>query len=637
MKKASRYCISILALCGFFLVGCNNAESSSLESSVQDSSSEELSSEVSSPEESSVAGDPVLSDAQIAAIGGKNITFSGNANFGDDSEDNNAVVTVRYADGYWQGIAVITDENDEVETEQNTFYRNSDGYVVETCSPDIDNVAEIIDDYEYFDESIYVNQFGSLNASWFEYDASYSDEEGRNRFVMSESALENEDALNVEQKIFNSLCSDTISTYYANDLIHFYLFTDEANENIVSMEIYEEDEYSWDLYYTTISLDISNIGSTEIDQSIIPSAYTISESEAAYYSAFKQGLDRFDNHNYTAEIACNDYTSGNLLQDSKMQVTADGYSVVEHEYSYDDSNVQSVSSTSYYGTHEAEEGYWDYYEGSSVSSLSGSRSVFSDKWYNLPELEFAYEIFEYDAENSTSENYVFNLRQEFIDNNYSYYVVGELVYGSLYWYYEEDYGFSINVSSDGYISSISFVYDDWNNVGNAVETFSNWGSTVITSDVADFTNYSAYVFPNYTTAQIRDSDITESYTYDTIYNALVSVLGQSLADQVPDVMEADHDISSKFTGGAFSATQGIVQFYFDYFWSSYTFSDLTDGCTAIRDAFLAADSTASFGAWDEDYWTYDGTLLNGEVEVSVFIDSYYYARVQINLPQSDAE
>ncbi len=646
MKKASRYCISLLALCGLFLAGCDNAEASSSAdpSSVIDSGSDDISSVEPS--------DPELSQAHIDAIAGDNITLSGTCYIGTlEAGTTDYETTVKYADGYWQGSYTTMAEDwttgEEYEySEMTTFYRTADGYLAEAQAPDINNEVG----YAYstlWSQSIFQNMLYAFDASWFEWDSSYSDDNGYNKFAMTAEAIASEDVYYAEANLFSSIAAYTFGTSFGGDLQHFYIYTDAANENIVNIEFYEMSVEEWYdgstySYVTNISLDVSNIGTTVIDASGLYDPYTIPEGQESEYAAFESAIAHLEEHNYTATVQCIDTTDPNhIYQESKYEVTENGYSGYDYSYEYStdaETGVESRELTSefYYGTHQVEDGSYDYYQGYSADALSGVAGAGSDPWYNLADHDFAVEIFELVESESTASSYVFQLREDYMDNNWAYYVAGEFTHDYYRYYMEEDYAagsnFKVSISSTGYIESFEFIYDDWTNpLTTFKQTFSDWGTTSITSDMGDFTNYVAYEYPNFDNTYVNNYD--DNYNYISIRDALIDLFGEDIGNSIHDFMADDKEMAVHYSYGYYYPdTYSCLDITFDYYWDNYDWDELEAGYDAIAAALIEAGASL---VEIDGYYLYEGSMCDGAVYVAVYIDSYYDVTVEFAIPSTE--
>ncbi len=644
MKKVNRFGVSLIALSALFLAGCGNEEyvasSTSQDFENQNTSLIQGSDEDSLSEEPS---GPQLTDDHIQAISGENITFSGTSTIGSlEGGTSPYETTVRYADGYWQGV---TENSDYGYYDIETFYRTSDGYLAQSVSPDINNETVAYDTTTLWSESIFSNMFYAFEASWFEYDEEYSDEEGRNRYVMTSSALASDDVYYAEVNLFSSLAEYTVGSSYSGDLQYFYFYTDADNENIVSFELYES-SYGYSDYMggyytclTDISMDVINIGSTQIDETSLYSPYSIPSGQETEYAAFESAVSHLKEHNYTANVECIDVENENhVYQESTYQVTEEGYSGFSNTYAYDATTEErSLTDSIYFGTHKAEEGRWDYYEGYTVDNLIGLAYAGSNAWYYLADHDFATEIFELDEDASSENSYVFKLRSDYMDHYSAYYVASQFTTDYLRYfmeeYYELGYNFTVSISSSGYIESFEFIYYDYTNEATFRQTYSNWGTTSVTTDVADFTNYTAYVLPTFDNTYVYNNDDydaeNESYSQVTLREALVMMYGEETGNQIPDFMDSNPLIASTHGYSVFSpVTNGVLQICFDYFWTNYDFDELEDGYYAVADALIEAGATL---VEDDDYYKFEGTMLNGTVDVSVFISGSYYVVVEFSL------
>ena len=654
MKKASRFSISLLALCGLFLAGCettgntssvsdstSSSEPTSVVTSSEDSTSGE-SSEISSEEPS----DPELQQAHISAISGNNLTLSGTCYIGTvEYGTTDYETTVKYTDGYWQGTydTMASDwyGNEYEYSETNTFYRTEDGYLAQSQAPDINN--QIASTYgTLWTSSIFVNMLEHFSASWFEWDSTYSDANGCNRFVMTEEALASEEVYYAEYNLFESIAEYTFGTSFGGDLQHFYIYTDSANENIVNIEFYEMDtswsEYGY-TYVTNVDLDVLNVGTTQIDETAVYSPYSVPSGQETQYSAFESAIAHLEEHNYTANVQCIDTTNpDHIYQESKYEVTENGYSGVDYSYEYatdgeTSTETRSLTSEFYFGTHKVEDGTYDYYEGYSADTLTGVAGAGNNPWYHWPDHQFAVEIFELVEEESTSDSYVFQLREDYMEHNYAYYVAGEFTTDYYRYYMEEDYeagsNLKISISSTGYIESFEFIYDDWTNpLTTFKQTFSDWGTTSITDDMGDFANYTAYEYPDFDNTYVYNAD--NGYSSISIKDSLVDLYGDTVGNAIPDFMAGNKDIASHYSYGYYYPTSySCLDITFDYYWTNYDWDELVAGYDAVAQALIDAGATLTE---DDYYYLYEGTMCEGQVSVSVYIDSWYDVTVEFALP-----
>jgi hypothetical protein len=507
-------------------------------------------------------------------------------------------------------------------TSSSIYYKNADGYITYPHNPDKNNVTETSVSLKMAN-SIYVNLLGDLSADWFKYDSSYVG--AGYKFVVTADNLKDKTVLATLENILNSVGYSSFGgasgMFSSGDPTEFALYTDGTKitgfgESLVDTSYFES--YGTN-FYTYIYLGISDIGTTTINTADYQiDAYTVPSGEETYYTALGSAIDKMASQNYTGNLVCKN-DSDQVVQVSKYEVTADGYSSSEKGTTYDADGV-GTDSYVYYGTHKVGDKV-DYYIGDTANALVGSRHVDSTG-YNLPKFDFAKEIWDYQ---STADGvYTFKIRDDFLDHYAGYLIAAELSNDSFTKKIDDDLNITLKVNSDGTFAGFSFVYD----VGEAPysfdETFSNYGTTTITTDCADFTNYTAFVLPTtYAEISITNALTGENETADV---SLKSLYGDTVGATVPYFM--NDDIYAAYAGGVYSPDDKVIQLVYSI--TENSLSSLQAFEDKIQVAMTAKGFT--FGAFNSSSYFYEGTGCSGAVSAVIFVDSNYYVRVQFGLP-----
>lgn len=633
MKRVLKKSLSVVAI-AMLLAGCGKVSSTSPEvssstpkttSSTPDSSSGSSSS--SSSEWIEEGTNIKLTDTMIVDISGSNLTLEGRYNQGSDLGTTPYGLQVKYTNNAYRSVASTMAEDMETSvaspmTTSAIYYKNTDGYIAYPHNPDKNNQTETTTSLK-MEQSVYVNALGGLSADWFAYDSSYVG--AGYKFIVSKDNLADKTVLvaltNILDSVGYSSFGGSTGTFSSGFPTEFALYTDGTKitglgETIVDTSYFEVYGVN---FYTYIYLGISDVGTTVINLDNYKfDAYTVPSGEETYYAALGSAITKMGEQNYTGNLVCKD-DSDRTVQVSKYEVTADGYSSTEKGTTYDDDGVGTDTNT-YYGTHKVGTNI-DYYQGSAATALVGKKHV-SSTGYNLPLFDFAKEIWDYQ---STKDGvYTFKLREDFLKHYYGSSVATQLSNDSFVKKMDDDLNITLTVNSNGTFAGFSLGY-----VINEIpysfdETFTNFGTTTITSDCADFTNYTAFVLPTtYAELSIKNITTKENETMDT---SLKSIYGDTVGATVPYFM--DEEIYGVYIGGVYSPSQKIIQLIYSV--SDTSFKTLKSYEDKINTAMTAKGFT--FGEYNTSYYSYEGTGCSGAVAATIFIDSNYLIRVQFSIP-----
>lgn len=532
------------------------------------------------------------------------------------------------------------------------FYKNDDGYAYYYTDPDLHNNVTNKNFQAEFD-SYFTNpfdatdEFDAILAEDFDYNSRKSKKNTYSTFVLNEDKLEDEDiaaflflvdefstantygmSLDYFYAYLNYQLYGTASYVTASDLTidHVYLYADydgligidyKITASISASSTYGTYTYDVSSESSLFAKDIDNTNLTKADVTKTP--YTKTAGADSQYSAFDKAIAGFK--------AANNYALSGYIAESKTKVSGFDLVFVNDEYSaktygYNALGTKEDETTvSYSGVHKVSDGVYDIYESDTVAIATGANHTSAP---TMPTLDFSSEIFEYDATNSTADDYVFTLR-----SSYSSSEVLQLISNLLY--ISTDGSLSVTVSKDGVLKNVSTTYktssstnSSLTNTYTAVFNYSDIGSTTaIPSTLATFTDYVAYKTPtSYAeiTTSIYDYD-NQAYLSDTnVETVLKSLLGETSYANCPNVFEI-YDLGDYYAGTLYSATSyNLVELQFSY----DTSNDLSTALTGLYNAFKKAGYTIS-----QTNYGYSISFTGGTLEFGYTTDNGYILFIDI--------
>lgn len=497
------------------------------------------------------------------------------------------------------------------------YWKGDDGNAYYDDDPDLNNKVETNNSQVEFD-SMFVNpfdateQYDAILAEDFDYSSKKSKKNTYSTFVLNSEKLEDEDIaaflLLVDQfKTANTYglsldywysyisyqtSSGTVSYLTASDLTidHVYLYVDYEGlvgiDYKISASVSATSSYYGTYTYNISSegslfaKDIDNTGLTKADVTKTP--YTKTAGADTQYTAFDTAIAGLK--------AATSYTLSGTVSEGKTKVSGFDLAFVTDEYSAKSYAYNSLgtsiddSTVSYSGVHKVSDGVYDIYSSDTVAIANGSKHTTAP---TMPTLAFSTAIFEYDATNSTADDYVFTLR-----SSYSSSEVLKLISNLLY--VSTDGDLSVTVSKDGVLKDVTVSYKSSSSANTsltstytAVFNYSGIGSTTsIPSTLATFTDYVAYVAPS------KYSDITDVYDYDNkdyltgtnLENVLKTLLGETSYANLPDVFALYSGLGEAYSYNLYSTSYALVEIDFYYSTSDEIKADLNGLLKALKDA-----------------------------------------------------
>lgn len=381
---------------------------------------------------------------------------------------------------------------------------------------------------------------------------------------------------------------------------------------------------------------LSNLYTTELTKdSVVKAPFTKTAGAETQYAAFESAITKMQAGNYEFEAYIKQQKT--KLYGYKGAILTDEYSVLEYEYNTLGTAADD-STYSYSGIHKVSDGVYDYYSSDTAAIAKGS----SHATASIPTYAFSSEIFEYDATNSSADEYVFNLRDA--------YTASDIVSLSTIYTISGAQDLSFTVNKDGTLKEINLSYTSPSSVSSSAKatyyvtfSFSNVGTTTtIPSDLATFTNYVAYTTPSSYSA-ITDyifdyvnyvNNGTSTLLTSSLDTYIKAVVGDENYSKVPDFLNLVSGLgdsyyqtlvaTTSYTSGS-STYDPFVRILFAYSSSS----DLTSALSSV----LSAAKTAGYSYTASSSSTY--VTLSGVDGATVKIgyttsSSYYLLYIEIS-------
>lgn len=469
------------------------------------------------------------------------------------------------------------------------FWEADDGFVHTTSDPDLNNqVKETTGSIAY--DTYFKNPFDSTDeldaivAEDFEYNSRKSKKNTYSTFVLDSDKLEDEDiaAFLLLVDYFTNATSMPLSYYYYNmtynytgtatvlsssdvSIDHVYLYADAngiigIDYSISTSFSFTYSGYSYEFTLSSeanlLAKDVDNTGLTLADVKKVP--YTKTAGADAQYTAFDNAITSFK--------AATNYTLSGVISEGKTKVAGFDLAFVTDEYSAKSYDYNSLgtsiddSTVSYSGVHKVSDGVYDTYSSKTTAVEKGSGHTTA---VTMPTLAFSTAIFEYDATNSTADDYVFTLRSSYSSSD-----VLKLVSNLLS--VSTDGDLSVTVSKDGVLKNVTVSYKASSSANTsltstytAVFSFSNINTT--TALLTTFENYVAYKTPS-TYAEL------DSYTYnfdtskaisDTNVEALLKqIFGETTYAKLPNILTMADNLGDYYYVSGISTSSSMVQIQF---------------------------------------------------------------------------
>jgi hypothetical protein len=591
----SRYPLGLVALTAL-LAGCGTKTSAA---SVSDTASASV---------LSTKADPKLTDADFENVGADDITFTVTNTYTGESGSASDSSVIRIG-----ASAYIAEGEDGTYG----FYKASSGKVVSDSITLKNTVEAETFNASYDSVSFLHNPLGSFTARYFEYNEDLSDD--GNWFELNEDGLLDEN-LNTA---FTALC-ETATYASANGLgnIEYYFESNNVtlNTQLAGAHVLADADciqaigatldlsYTYDQKVTSVGklafeVVLSNVGLTNItadDAKIKP--YEIPTDKATEYSAFEKALKEI--------TAAKGYSiDAEVVAGGISYATVKGI-ILEEEYSFAATSYGS-SDTDYYGVHRVSDTQIDEYKGSAANALKGVALGAA----TLPGYGFVPAVFDY-VEKDTSGNFVFSPRAAVSADDViaEFDILGE--YGDY-----NDGNVEITVSPEGHLVSTEFGIAVESGTAGQKITYSAIGETIIPTEIADFSTYTAYVKPTgYDDIKDIDDQGTDAIESMTFREALVAVFGEDNAALIPDVIALSTTLQDIYAVAYRDSSDEDYPLFIQGRTVSADDENITDQLTQI----IADIKAAGFDGKDDGYGGFlfdvkntDGTVI-GTIEVSLY-------------------
>ena len=379
--------ISILSLC-LLLAGCSKKSTTADSKNSENQNSHLTASQrtdkttdkksdnsTSHTSESNVPTEKELSQEDIDLVSGKSITLTTDYNLKitvekgleTSVENHESKTTTRMSDGFYQETVTskeVTDE-DTYEigdvTTKTGYFRDDKGIACYYTDPDINNTVAIAPVYDSnykemkFDDLIFQNVLGSLEAEDFTYDKTVDE---KDYFAYDYFSISDRNALQRFNDVFrmtiNPNTHPTLSTFQnafqAGNirLKEAYVITD--NRDIVgyggtysmSLDLADFGSVGKAKFEASFATDIAAVNETTVTmEDIEVKPYSIKSDEKDYFDTLDKALKELREGSYTYSSQYKD-ESGILLRESKGYITEEGYSLYDYYRTYKAGNIKNT-------------------------------------------------------------------------------------------------------------------------------------------------------------------------------------------------------------------------------------------------------------------------------------------------------
>ena len=507
------------------------------------------------------------------------------------------------------------------------YYKGSNNNAYYCGTPDLNNVVTDTDSEMAFDD-YFTNPFAErvdnlLDSSSYDYKKTMS-RKGYTVFELNDEFYDDvkEDLLALDSfyegiatyglsymyYVISYNATGTASTLDAKDITVNSFTVNADADNVIGFtyDISVEKKFtssnqSYDMTFSSVvTVNLSDIYSTDLTKADVQKQpYTKASGTDTQYAAFDSALSSIANGNYLFKADVKQQKTKYFTYEGA--VLTDEYSILG--YGYNDLGTQADMTEAYYsGYHKVSTGVYDYYSSDTATIAKGSSHTSS---CTIPSFDFSSLIFEYDATNSTSDAYVFTLRDS--------YDASDVLALSTVFNFSTASGLTVTVNKDGSLKSMDFSYISTSSYSGSTATyyvtmtFSDIGTTTtIPTNIADFSSYTPYKTPT-SYADITD-DILDYGTYytsngktenyaDDLPTVIKAVVGEDNYSNVPDVFAADSTLGDMYSGTLYateafsytSSTSGttttmnpFVEIHFGTYTTNEVISALSNLSTALK-------------------------------------------------------
>jgi hypothetical protein len=491
----------------------------------------------------------------IQALAGNNITVTGKMKmgtigFGSTSYGFRTQFT---ADSYRFAYSTVGTDwttGDPLNITSSNFYYSNGGKVAYTHAPDEMNECEVVLTTDW-DKSVYVNSIGALTASEFALDEEYTG--AGYKFKVSDDTLNDTVNKAALDRVYEGYVGSQAGQFGGTTITDMSFYTDGKGAIVGFGAEYKElnaamtAAFGMDIVmFTSFYVTFSDIGTTTLDKAqYVNVPYTIDTKEKDRYDAFSTALTKFATPNYAWEIKV-DTSTGTTLQSSKALVTADGWSGY-------DSYPTGIGTAAYYGVHKKTDGKFDYYRGTAADKLAGDHAAYAAT-ATLPTYQLSPAIFDVDYVDSTTTDYVFTMKEDFIKNSYGPYAAGKALSVDSYASSGTYFKVTIDIATQTMKKIETDVDVNSDNKGcTFTQTFSDFGAvTAIPTDVADFTAYTAFTVP---AAWADVTATTDAKTYQKATDVLPTLFTAAVVTEIEKIFPIVGGLENYYLGAGY-AKQG---------------------------------------------------------------------------------